>query len=97
MADILRNAAQNEISANGRNWYFTSALEAGGIHVKTPECTVRERINSFSMFDIFSLFRLSVNPTKSLGADETAYFFFIDTQEHILAEVEFLKYKYLHT
>lgn len=84
--DCLRLLARREISANGRNYLFTCALEAArpGVNV-TDGGIKRGQAATYSVPDLMSTLPVMLRPGAT--ADETALFTFADTGDAIAVTV----------
>ena len=71
-----------EISANGRNWYFTAALENEGYVVKPDISQFKKRVYLTKMMDAFQVMTIRLCPIKSRDVIKCAVFYFTDLGEY---------------
>lgn len=84
----LQKLASQEISANGRNWYLTKALEIQQlIQIKPSESQKIETILKSSIKTCFILLSLNFNYQNAEGKNELILFYFIDTNEKISVHI----------
>ena len=79
----LRSLGEKEISANGRNWYFTAALENEGYVVYPDVAQVKSRVYLTKMIDAFRVLTIRLCPIKSQNAIKCAVFYFADIDEFL--------------
>ncbi len=83
-SECLRRLAQKEKSANGRNWFFTAALENDGARIGPTKTQTRHMINSLKpAVRLFENFPLLVDASACPETEEIAHFFFTDTNEDV--------------
>jgi alkyl sulfatase BDS1-like metallo-beta-lactamase superfamily hydrolase len=83
----LRSLGEKEVSANGRNWYFTAALENEGYEIKPEIQQVKGRIYLTKMVDAFSVLTIRLCPIKSGKVTKSALFYFTDLDEYFYLQV----------
>ncbi len=83
----LRSLGEKEISANGRNWYFTAALENEGYVIKPSTEQLKARIYITKVFDAMNLLTIRLCPKKSENVVRTAVFYFTDLDEYFQLQV----------
>ena len=86
----LRKLAEGETSANGRNYYLTSAMvtEDGSIPALTvAHPAVKQRIQIASLQDIFATLTLMLDAEKTFDVTESVYFNFTDVDEHFVLKL----------
>ena len=76
-----------EISANGRNWYFTAALENEGYVVKPDISQFKKRVYLTKMMDAFQVMTIRLCPIKSRDVIKCAVFYFTDLGEYFQIQV----------
>lgn len=85
--DSLRQLAEGEVSACGRNWYYTAALITEGLELKPSTQQRKKRIHNGSMYDLFLMLTVMLDSEKTVDIEETAHFYFKDTDEHIILKI----------
>jgi len=83
----LRALGEKEISANGRNWYFTAALENEGYVVYPDVAQVKSRVYLTKMIDAFRVLTIRLCPIKSQNAIKCAVFYFTDIEEFLQMQI----------
>lgn len=81
-ADSFRALAEQQVSANGRNYYLTQALETEGkISLESPSTASPELLAQFDLANLFQAMRVNLNPRRSLDVNRTVGFRFPDVDE----------------
>ena len=83
----LRAMAEKEISANGRNWLLTSALETEGFKIAVSETGKKNHIYRTSLEKLFMNFSVMVDPAKTVDVEMVAHFNFTDLGEDFVLRV----------
>lgn len=80
--EALRALGELQTSANGRNYYLTSAAETSGelTIAQSTQASV-EIVQSFPLSNIMKALRVNLNPVKSAEVDKIVGFRFPDTGE----------------
>ena len=79
-ADALKRLGCNQISANARNYYFTSALEtAGDLDLHIPQSKRVDAIMSAPIDELMQTMVYRVDSTKAEGQDRQLRINFVDT------------------
>ena len=89
-ADALRALAAREISANGRNYYLTQALETSGdvkIEPPDPSTAPDDLLRSFPVGNYLNAMAVNLDPEKAAGVDTVVGFRFPDTAEEYTLHV----------
>jgi len=82
--DALRALAAREISANGRNYYLTQALETAGkvsIEPPDPSTAPEDLLRSFPVGNYLQAMAVNLDPEKAAEVDTVVGFRFPDTRE----------------
>jgi alkyl sulfatase BDS1-like metallo-beta-lactamase superfamily hydrolase len=80
----LRGLAENMVSANGRNYYLTQALEAEGaiaIEARDPADTSADLLRMFPVGNVLRSLPVYLDPEKSRDTDTVIQLIFTDTDE----------------
>lgn len=83
----LRALAEEQTSANGRNYYLTCAAELQGLHIPLHRNTPVDMVHSIPLFTIFSAMATNLNPERCLDMDECIGFQFPDTGESLTLHI----------
>ena len=90
-SECLRRLGEKEKSANGRNWYFTAALENDGAYVGPGRGQVRHKMMTASVPELFANLPYMINPETCPKGQEFAHFHFTDTDEHVVIKVLYIR------
>jgi len=83
-AEALRNLGQLSVSANGRNYYLTQALETENKLAITPEDVDENRLDfvkTLPMVDLLKSMPVNLNPEKAADVDQRVELNFTDSGE----------------
>ncbi|UJR07383.1 hypothetical protein I4U23_011669 [Adineta vaga] len=85
---VLEKLASFQISANGRNWYLTKALEVKGlIEIKPSQNQIIQTVFKSSISNCFKFLSVNFNYQKAEGKNHLIFFHFIDTNEKYSIEI----------
>lgn len=80
--------ASKELSANGRNWYLTAALEEEGLKIGTSAAIKKGKIYEMKLSALFAALTVNVDPTKCENVTSTSHFHFTDIDQHFVLRVK---------
>ena len=86
-AKCLRKLAEEETSANGRNWYLTAALVLDGFDPSIPDEVLKVQIRAMSMENLLKQFIVRVDPLKCEEEEEMVHFQFTKPKEDFILKV----------
>ena len=79
----LKNLAAKQISANGRNYYLTCALEDLGLVNKPSDEARQNNLNKWPLWQIFEVMTTRFKPEECQDVNKIVLFDFEDVNEHI--------------
>ncbi|XP_021366206.1 alkyl/aryl-sulfatase BDS1-like isoform X2 [Mizuhopecten yessoensis] len=87
--DALSSLGAKQISANGRNYYLTSAFEeASEINIKEKKIKIRENaIKVIPVAQIFNALPVRFKPEECSSMSEQLYFEFTDIDQHVVITI----------
>ncbi len=86
--ECLQQLAAGQVSANGRNYYLTYALELDGSLTLAPSKTQREGVlRQLTGADILKLLPIRINPAKCEDVQQCVLYVFPDISRAIVIEV----------
>ena len=86
--ECLQQLAAGQVSANGRNYYLTYALELDGSLTLVPSKTQREGVlRQLSGADILKLLPIRINPAKCEDVHQSVLYIFPDLSRAVVIEV----------
>ncbi|XP_074642403.1 linear primary-alkylsulfatase-like [Tubulanus polymorphus] len=80
----LKRLGEKQISANGRNYYMTSALETAGLEIKPSQKFRVDTIMKLPMYLLFEVLTLNLKAEQCDGVHKVVTFKFTDGDEPIV-------------